>query len=161
MLISKCQTLIQKTWLKQETFRTITSLLWKSNVCHFDCPCQDPCPVISFVCQHTGVSINRGTPKSYILIGILHYQPSIVGYPGTPISGHPHLVFIGWLPCRPRPFLSPQRSQMRTWAAPAYLKPKTGAWNTKKIQAVFSQQMPANPIWYIWMLMEIPNDIRS
>ena len=43
-------------------------------------------------CQRMGVSINRATTKSYILIGIVHYQPSIVGYPGTPISGHPHLV---------------------------------------------------------------------
>ena len=30
---------------------------------------------------HMGVSKNRGTPKSSILIGVFHYKPSILGYP--------------------------------------------------------------------------------
>ena len=35
-------------------------------------------------CKYLGVSKNRGTPKSSILIGynrVFHYKPSILGYP--------------------------------------------------------------------------------
>lgn len=108
-------------------------------------------------CQHMGVSIDRATPKSYILIGIVHYQPSIVGYPGTPISGHPHLVFHRWLPCRPRPFLSPQRSQMRTWAVSA----KDRSLKYQEKSACIKPANASKLTGYIWMPMEIPNDIRS
>ena len=34
-----------------------------------------------FLMIQMGVSKNRGTPKSSILIGVFHYKPSILGYP--------------------------------------------------------------------------------
>ena len=33
------------------------------------------------ICMYMGVSENRGTPKSSILIRFFHYKPSILGYP--------------------------------------------------------------------------------
>ena len=42
---------------------------------------------------HMGVSKNRGTPKSYILIyfnRVFHYKPSILGYPFFP--KHPYIA---------------------------------------------------------------------
>ena len=47
-----------------------------------------------------GVSENRGTPKSSILIGVFHYKPSILGYPmfgNTHISLSKHVSFDRFL----------------------------------------------------------------
>ena len=42
--------------------------------------------------QNLGVSKNRGTPKSSILIGVFHYKPSILGYPY--FWKHPPVFFL-------------------------------------------------------------------
>ena len=64
--------------------------LWS---CHFCAPCKNHCvrfkrwdkttSVVTFgiLACYMGVSKNRGTPKSSILIGVFHYKPSILGYP--------------------------------------------------------------------------------
>ena len=96
-----------------------------------------------------GVSKNRGTPKSSILIGFYHYKPSILGYP---YFGNTHM-FLSKPSCsrfRIGTFLKMLKIQISKERAEVHPRSKTQARWWFQIFCIFTPTWGRCPFWLIF-----------